>query len=74
MALFFTDYSLGLIGLRDGCTKYIHELDSGRSKMFDVCRDPRETTPLSGPNSLYSDRLKAWIEAQVARIREMRGE
>ena len=32
MALFFADYSLGLLGLRDGPWKFIYELDSGRSR------------------------------------------
>ena len=40
MALFFADYSLGFFGLRDGDWKFIHELDSGRSKLFHLCSDP----------------------------------
>ena len=43
MALFFTDYSLVLLGLRDGCWKYILEVDSQRSKLYDVCVDREET-------------------------------
>src|SRR5205085_7026945 len=31
MALFFTDYSIGWLGLTDGCWKYLLEMDSGRS-------------------------------------------
>lgn len=72
MALFFTDYSLGLLGLRDGCTKYIHELESGRSKTYDVCRDPGERTDLTasvaGRSARYRDQLRAWSAAQVARV------
>ncbi len=71
-ALFFTDYSLGLLGLRDGCTKYIHELESGRSKTFDVCRDPGERTDLTAgladQAARYRDRLRSWSAAEVARI------
>jgi len=71
-ALFFTDYSLGLLGLRDGCTKYIHELESGRSKLFDVCRDPEErtdlTTGLADRAARYRDQLRSWSAAEVARI------
>lgn len=73
MALFFSDYSLGLLGLRDGCTKYIHELESGRSRTFDLCRDPDErvdlTPRLAGRDARYRARLLAWSAAEVARIR-----
>jgi hypothetical protein len=41
MALFFADYSLGLLGLRDGAWKFVYELESGRAKLFDLERDPR---------------------------------
>ena len=43
MALFYTDYSLGWLGLTDGCWKYLYEIDSRRSRLFDVCEDPGET-------------------------------
>jgi phosphoglycerol transferase MdoB-like AlkP superfamily enzyme len=72
MALFFTDYSLGLLGLRDGCLKYIHALESGRSKTYDVCRDPGEhadlTASLADRTARYRDRLGRWSAAQVARV------
>jgi arylsulfatase A-like enzyme len=72
MALFFTDYSLGLLGLRDGCTKYIHEMESGRSRMFDLCRDPSEQDDLAAQRAAeagrYRDRLRRWIAAEVARV------
>lgn len=72
MALFFTDYSLGLLGLRDGCFKYIHELESGRGRLFDLCRDPEERVALShgagDRTAAYRDRLRDWSAAQVARI------
>jgi hypothetical protein len=57
MALFFTDYSLPLVGLRDGSWKCIHELDIGRSKLFDLARDPGETTDLS---TQYPERVAAY--------------
>lgn len=67
-ALFFTDYSLTLMGMRDGCWKYIYELDSGRSKLFDLCEDPSESADLSGSNadlvSFYRDRLLRWSAVQ----------
>jgi len=71
MALFFTDYSLGLLGLYDACWKYILETDSGRSKLFDTCRDPAETTDLSPKEpariKAYRDGLQHWIGAQELR-------
>ena len=71
-ALFFTDYSLALVGLRDACFKFIHELESGRSKLFDVCHDPAERADQSEqfPErvSAYRARLRAWSAAQVANV------
>src|SRR5262249_44183877 len=52
MALFFTDYSLGFLGLYDSCWKYIYEIESDRSKLFDVCRDTAETADLSAQQNL----------------------
>jgi lipoteichoic acid synthase len=74
MALFYTDYSLGLIGLRDGCWKYIYELDSDRSKLFDLCQDAAELNDLSRSHPervmAYRNLLKRWSKAQKALIRE----
>src|SRR5207249_11326971 len=47
MALFATDYSLGFLGLRDGRWKFIYELESGQSLLFDLSADPVETHDLS---------------------------
>ena len=73
MALFYTDYSLSLIGLRDGCWKYIYELESGRSKLFDLCADAAESTDLSSfhPDRVaaYGVRLSRWASAQKALIK-----
>jgi glucan phosphoethanolaminetransferase (alkaline phosphatase superfamily) len=68
MALFFTDYSRGLVGARDGCTKLVYELASRRTRAFDVCNDPTETRAITLETSPYSTRLERWIAAQVARI------
>jgi glucan phosphoethanolaminetransferase (alkaline phosphatase superfamily) len=72
MALFYTDYSLSFLGLRDGCWKYIHELDSGRSKLFDLCQDEAETNDLSHLHpervEAYRSRLARWSAAQKALI------
>lgn len=65
MALFFTDYSLGWLGLRDSCWKYIYEMGSHRSKLFDVCEDPSELDDRSLAQServqIYRSNLEGWI-------------
>jgi arylsulfatase A-like enzyme len=72
-ALFFTDYSLGVLGARDACLKYIYEMQSRRSRMFDVCRDPGELHDINEEHrrlaGLYSKRLQEWAAAQVYRVR-----
>lgn len=72
VALFYTDYSLSLMGLRDGCWKFIHELDSGRSKLFDLCRGNAEVNDLSALHPVrvaaYREHLKRWAAAQRAVI------
>lgn len=69
VSLFFTDYSLGLLGLRDGRWKYIHELESGRSRLYDVKRDPEETRDVAPANpervEAYRRRARAWIGSAV---------
>jgi hypothetical protein len=68
MALYYTDYSLGWLGLTDGCWKYLHELDTGRSQLFDTCTDPTERHDRARefPDRIagYRERLKAWAAAQ----------
>ncbi|HEX5071148.1 MAG TPA: sulfatase [Vicinamibacterales bacterium] len=72
MALFMTDYSLGLLGLRDGCWKYIYDMDAGRSKLFDVCADPGETSDRSAEERarvrMYRERVLGWSAAQRAQV------
>lgn len=72
MALFATDYSLALLGLRDGCWKFIDEIDSGRGKLYDLCADPEERRDLSAAEpvrvSKYRERLRRWSKenAEIA--------
>jgi hypothetical protein len=67
MAFFFTDYALGWVGLRDGCWKYLLEVEAGRSRLFDVCVDPRETNDLSrhvrGRVEAYETHARTWASA-----------
>ena len=73
MALFFTDSSLRLVGLRDGRWKFVHELSSGRSSLFDLDRDAEERHDRSngeaGRVRAYQERLAAWSAAQKALMR-----
>ena len=68
MALFYTDYSLGWLGLTDGCWKYLYEIDSRRSALFDVCEDPGETRDRAKDfperADAYGERVRAWAAAQ----------
>jgi arylsulfatase A-like enzyme len=74
MALFYTDYSLGWLGLADGCWKYLFELEAGRSRLFDVCADPGETRDrsLELPErvAFYRERVQNWARAERSRITE----
>ena len=68
MALFFADYSLGMLGVRDGPWKVIYEIGSGRARMFNLERDPHETTDVSRSNpersALYTRIAQSWSGAQ----------
>jgi arylsulfatase A-like enzyme len=70
MALFYTDYSLSLMGLRDGRWKYVYELDSGRSRLFDLREDAEESKDMSvlQPQRVaaYRARLARWSAVQKA--------
>jgi arylsulfatase A-like enzyme len=72
MALFCTDYALGLIGLRDGRWKFIHELESGRSQLYDLASDPGEGRDLAADHparvEAYRDHLLRWAAAQKYRV------
>ena len=76
MALFFADYSLGMLGLRDGPRKFIHDLDSGRSKLFDLEKDPQERMDLSDRHveevGWYAQDLRTWSSAQRHLLRAAR--
>jgi glucan phosphoethanolaminetransferase (alkaline phosphatase superfamily) len=72
MALFFADYSLGLLGLRDGPWKFIYEIEAGRAKLFDLDRDPRELSDLASREpartSQYSQLVRNWCSTQKSYI------
>jgi lipoteichoic acid synthase len=73
MALFFADYSLSMLGLRDGRWKFIQELNSGRSKLYDLEKDPQERTDLSDGQveqvRWYTHDLRTWSSAQKHLLR-----
>jgi arylsulfatase A-like enzyme len=68
MALCCTDYSIGLLGLRDGEWKMVHELETGLSQLFDLRTDPEERHDLSRLHAdrteVYRDHLLRWAAAQ----------
>jgi arylsulfatase A-like enzyme len=74
MALFATDYSLGLLGLRDGRWKFIHELESGRSELFDLNTDAGEQHNCAAAHpervTAYRAHLRRWSAAQKYRIQQ----
>jgi hypothetical protein len=74
MSLFFTDYSMAWLGLRDGPWKALHEAVSGRTRLFDLESDPGERRDISAEQPararVYSDLLRRWSSAQRARVIE----
>lgn len=74
MALCLTDYSLGLLGLRDGSWKFIYELDSRHPQLFDLRTDPQEKQDLAprfpGRAATYLETLKRWAAAQRQSVLE----
>jgi hypothetical protein len=76
LALFFTDYSLGWLGLRDEQWKFVYELEAGRGKLFDVRADPREQRNLAEQQpervSAYREHLLRWSGAQKELLQRAR--
>lgn len=76
-ALFFADYSLRLLGLRDGPLKFIYEIESGRSRLFNIDEDPGETRNLSdrevNRSHAFARDLLAWSGAQKSLITNHHG-
>jgi arylsulfatase A-like enzyme len=72
MALFCTDYSLGFLGLRDGRWKLVYEMESGRSRLYDLEDDPDERHDLAALDperaAAYREHLLRWAAAQKYRI------
>ena len=65
MALFFTDYSLGWLGLRDGCWKYTYETAAEWSRLYDVCADPAETRDVSKFDRARVDKYRAIVSRWI---------
>lgn len=72
MALFFTDYAVGWLGLRDGCLKYTFQVEAKRSQLHDVCNDPEERSDLSGSSpdriAAYRERVEGWAASRRAAV------
>ncbi len=65
IARFFTDQALWLAGLRVGRWKFIHELETGRSQLFDLDQDQGEQHDLSSTQServaRFRNHLLGWM-------------
>lgn len=72
VALFCTDYSLGFLGLRDDRWKLIYEMESGRSRFYDLEDDPQEQRDLAAQYpervAAYREHLLLWAAAQKFQI------
>jgi phosphoglycerol transferase MdoB-like AlkP superfamily enzyme len=72
MALFFTDYSRPLAGLRDGPWKFVYELDTARGRLFDSRTDPGETIDVARDHrdraAWYAEVVRGWSAAQKSLI------
>ena len=59
-------------GLRDRCWKYILEVDTGRSELYDVCRDPDETIDRAGDHpervAIYRSRVAGTAGRSVSSV------
>jgi hypothetical protein len=60
-ALFMTDYSLRLSGLREGPWKYIHEQGSGFRRLYNLSLDPAERTNLAGAHPAIVESMHAQL-------------
>jgi hypothetical protein len=71
-ALFFTDYSLPLAGVRDGKWKLIARIGHPRAKLFDIEADPEERDNLIEQHpefvTVWQRRLHDWTSAQKSLI------
>jgi arylsulfatase A-like enzyme len=70
MSLFFTDYSLGWLGLYDDCRKYLFQINAARSQLYDVCMDPNETIDLSSRQPERTSAYRSLLERWITSIRE----
>jgi arylsulfatase A-like enzyme len=71
-ALFFTDYSLPLAGVREGRWKVVLELGASRARLFDLEFDPEDRINLAEifPERIaeWRRRLNEWSAAQKALV------
>jgi arylsulfatase A-like enzyme len=72
MALFYTDYAIGWLGLADGCWKFLYDIDGRRSRLFDVCADPGEARDRAAGEparvAAYREHVLGWAAAQKDRV------
>ena len=71
VARFFTDHALWQLGLRQGPWKLIHEQESGRSRLYDLRRDPGERQDLSAVEPARAARYREHLQGFFARQRAL---
>ncbi len=72
IAHFMTDYASLQVGLRQGRYKLIDELDTGRSRLFDVAADPGEQHNLASAMPDRALRYRAYLDTWLTEVRARR--
>ena len=76
MALFFADYSLGVLGLRDGPWKFLQELGQSRSKLLNLGKGSTGKSecvqPPPGPDARLRTKVRGWSAAQKHLIGQLK--
>ncbi len=73
-ALFFADWGSGWLGMRDGPTKLVVDVDTGRTSAFDLVRDPHESDDVAADPARRVDvdaaatLLRRWSRSQRAAV------
>lgn len=56
-ARFYADQILDIVGVRSGPYKLIHEVETGRSRLFDLRSDPGETVDISAREAARAEQM-----------------
>lgn len=74
---FFNPYVEYLFGLREGNMKLIYNITAGKYEVYDLAKDPKETTDISQENETFvkqsKEKLQAWIYYQDEYMKKITG-